>query len=205
MFAMRERPWGVAARNGEVVRYIPLRDQDRMGHCDWLPKAGDLCVCVGHSGDCFHSYVALRQTDGGGWRVVGEFGAYGFGAKLAVLGKREFHLAQAGEEIVMPELADGDAEFWKELALEFCKALPKLAPGGSAAAEASLEVLAPHGSRTAGSWEASARRWAKALSEGAASIRESDFEQMDSGEADAAGQLRETKKRADALAAESST
>lgn len=202
MHGLRERPWGVAAQNGEVYRYIPLRDEHRLGHCEWLPQAGDLCVCVGHSGDCFHSFVALRPNDGGGWRVVGEFGAYGFGAKLAVLAKREFHLAQAGEVIEMPALGDGDDKFWKELALEFANALQQLAHGMPEAAEAALEVLAPHGARQGAAWESAARRWAKALSRATAKSTRSQVEKIKGSGRNSGEQLWETKERADKLAAE---
>lgn len=202
MHGLRERPWGVAANNCEVFRYIPLRDEHRLGHCEWLPQASDLCVCVGHSGDCFHSFVALRPVEGGRWRVVGEFGAYGFGAKLAVLDKRAFHLAQAGEAIDMPPLGNGDEAFWKALALEFSNALQKLAQGQAAAAEAALEVLAPHGARDGASWEAAARRWGKALAGVTAGTSQDDIEKIEGSSGTSGDGLWETKQRADKLAAE---
>lgn len=58
-----------------------------------------ICVCVGHAGDYFHDYVAIRKSDDGMWRKVGRFGAYWFGEKVADLDERSFYLVQAGEPI----------------------------------------------------------------------------------------------------------
>ena len=106
MIRMGPSAWGSGATNRTIYRYDHARDKHRMGHCAWLPKDGDLCLCVGHSGDCFHDYVALRQGDDGKWTKAGEFGAYFFGEKVGELCKRDFHLAQAGEPIEMTPNAD---------------------------------------------------------------------------------------------------
>lgn len=82
-----------------VYKYIDKEHKHRMGHCEWLPSDGDLCVCIGHSGDCFNDYVAMRKQSDGTYLKVGEFGAYNFGVPCGKLDERNFHLLQAGEPI----------------------------------------------------------------------------------------------------------
>ena len=67
------RGWGGDARAGDLVEY-KAEHRDRMGHCDWLPEPGDLCVVGTLSGDCFYKYTAFRDGV-----QVGTFGAYQFG------------------------------------------------------------------------------------------------------------------------------
>ena len=91
--------WGTGATNGIIYRYDHARDKCRIGNCEWLPEDGDLCLCVGHSGDYFHDYIALRKYGDGKMIKFGEFGAYPFGVEIGKLDKRSFHLVQAGEPI----------------------------------------------------------------------------------------------------------
>lgn len=95
---MRGRQWGGGAELRRLYEYSD-DDRSRMGHCDWLPSNGDLCLCVEHSGDCFFTYVALRKQGDGKWRRAGKFGAYVFGTPCGVLPERTFHLACAGEAV----------------------------------------------------------------------------------------------------------
>lgn len=90
--------WSGGSSDRSVYLYID-EDRERMGHCDWLPKNGDLCVCLEHSGDCFYDYMAVRKTDDEKYEKVGEFGAYNFGEKLGTLTKRCFHLLCAEEKV----------------------------------------------------------------------------------------------------------
>lgn len=98
---MNHSQWGVAATNRIVYEYKHERDEKRIGSCKWLPSDGDMCLCVGHSGDRFHQYLALRQREDGLWQSAGQFGAYGFWDKVAELDERNFFLAQAGEPVPM--------------------------------------------------------------------------------------------------------
>lgn len=92
--------WRKGGRIGSVYKYVDKEHNHRIGSCDWLPEDGDLCLCVGHSGDCFSSYVAMREVEGG-LKKVGKFGAYVFGESLGYLEVRDFHLVQAGEIITL--------------------------------------------------------------------------------------------------------
>lgn len=74
---------------------------NQMGNCDWLPEPGDLCIRVADAGDHFHHYVAVRKTKGRKYRRVGKFGAYEFGKALLTLDERTFHLACAGEPVII--------------------------------------------------------------------------------------------------------
>ena len=98
------RPWG---RDGDIrgiYKYSHDRDGNRIGHCNWLPKDGDLCICIAHSGDYFSDYVVMRKVKGNGKvRMVGKFGAYNFGKRIGTLRKKNFHLLQAGEAISYPQ------------------------------------------------------------------------------------------------------
>lgn len=87
--------------HGNVYRYDDNKHKRRMGSCKWLPSDGDLCIRVKDSGDCFHSYVAIRECEDGKWQKVGEFGAYVFGEAIIKLEDRQFHLACAGEPILL--------------------------------------------------------------------------------------------------------
>lgn len=91
--------WGAGGVNKGVYLYIDEDHKHRMGSCEWLPKDGDLCVCVEHAGDCFSDYVAMRKQENGDYKMIGEFGAYNFGEKISELSNRNFHLLQAGESI----------------------------------------------------------------------------------------------------------
>ena len=91
--------WRIGATNGIIYRYDHDRDKCRMGNCEWLPKDGDLCLCIGHSGDYFHDYVVLIKSEDGRMVKSGEFSAYSFGVEVGKLCKRSFHLVQAGEPI----------------------------------------------------------------------------------------------------------
>ena len=82
-----------------VYEYRP-EHTGRLGNINWMPKSGDMCVCVAHSGDCFNNYVAMRKNDDGKFVMVGEFGAYFFGTKIGTLPKRDFHRLQAGDLII---------------------------------------------------------------------------------------------------------
>jgi len=82
-----------------VYEYKDSEHSRRMGHCEFLPSDGDLCVCVSHSGDCFNNYIAIRKQPCGGYKSIGEFGAYVFGDKSFNLKSREFYLLQAGETV----------------------------------------------------------------------------------------------------------
>ena len=88
--------------HGNIYRYNDADHKHRMGSCKWLPKDGDLCLRVRDSGDCFHDYIALRETTAGQWGKVGEFGAYIFGEAVRKLDERTFHLACAGDPISLP-------------------------------------------------------------------------------------------------------
>lgn len=93
--------WGIAAQNRIAYRYDHAKHKHLMGYCKWLPKDGDVCVCTGHSGDCFHNYFAMRRGNDGLWRMVGTFGAYGFGEPLGEIENRAYHLLQAGEAVAL--------------------------------------------------------------------------------------------------------
>lgn len=96
----RMNVWGAGNRPRSIYLYKDKEHKHRMGNCAWLPKDGDLCVCVKASGDCFDDYVAMRIQKNGRYKMVGEFGAYAFGEPCGDLPNREFHLLQAGEEII---------------------------------------------------------------------------------------------------------
>lgn len=99
---MMYRRWGAGGTKKAIYKYSDKEHKHRMGSCDWLPKDGDLCICVGHSGDCFSDYVAMRKTAKGTYEMVGKFGAYNFGKPVGELSDRDYHLLQAGEEIEGP-------------------------------------------------------------------------------------------------------
>ena len=94
--------WNMRGGQGNVYRYNDEDHKHRMGHCDWLPKEGDLCLRVRDSGDYFHDYIALRKTSDGKLKMVGKFGAYVFGEPICKLEDRAFHLACAGEPVSLP-------------------------------------------------------------------------------------------------------
>ena len=91
---------GIWGGGSEIRRIYTFRKKDkdayRLGHNDWNPKIGDLCICVEHSGDYFYNYAAIRPDDSGKHRVVGEFGAYCFGKPGKKLTKTVFHTLLAG-------------------------------------------------------------------------------------------------------------
>jgi len=93
--------WGGRGGHQNVYRYT-AKDRNRMGHCDWLPEDGDLCIRTQDAGDHFHNYVAIRQREDGMWVKCGKFGAYEFGKVIFKLQERDFHLALAGEAIRLP-------------------------------------------------------------------------------------------------------
>lgn len=102
---MRNRPWGGGGGKKYIYPYDHERDKNRMGSCKWLPKDGDLCVCTGHSGDCFSDYFAIRKIKKTGlFKMVGQFGAYNFSEQSGKLSDRIFHLLQAGESVKSLEL-----------------------------------------------------------------------------------------------------
>jgi hypothetical protein len=82
-----------------IYKYNEKLHKNRMGHCDFLPNDGDLCICVEPAGDCFDRYVVVRKCDDGCYVMVGEFGAYAFGDSCGTVNDREFHLLQAGEQV----------------------------------------------------------------------------------------------------------
>ena len=98
---MMFRQWGSGNESGAIYEYLESESRHRIGHCDFIPRDGDYCVCIEHSGDCFDDYIAIRNTGKGTFKKIGEFGAYRFGEKLASLGKKDFHLLQAGEEVML--------------------------------------------------------------------------------------------------------
>lgn len=89
------------AEVGLIYRYDKADSECRLGDCDWLPDDQDICLCVAHSGDCFHTYIALRPT-ANGFVKHGKFGAYGLGEPIGRVDERSLHLAQAGEAIYLP-------------------------------------------------------------------------------------------------------
>jgi hypothetical protein len=93
--------WGGRGGHQNVYRYT-AKDRNCMGHCDWLPEDGDLCIRTQDAGDHFHNYVAIRQREDGMWVKCGKFGAYEFGEAIFKLEERDFHLALAGEAICLP-------------------------------------------------------------------------------------------------------
>lgn len=93
--------WNGRGGHQQVFRYTD-EHRGRMGHCEWLPVDGDMCLRDADAGDCFHTYVALRKQDDGKYVRVGVFGAYTFGKPLCKLDERTFHLACAGEPIELP-------------------------------------------------------------------------------------------------------
>lgn len=98
------RPWGQGGDIRGIYKYDHNRDENRMSHRGWLPKDGDLCVCIAHSGDYFSNYIVMKKTkERGKVRMVGKFGAYNFGKKVGTLRKKNFHLLQAGEIISYPQ------------------------------------------------------------------------------------------------------
>lgn len=94
--------WNMRGGRGNMYLYIDADHKRRMGHCAWLPEEGDLCLRVCDSGDCFHSYIALRETEDGKWKKAGEFGAYAFGEVVSTLNDQTFRLACAGESVSLP-------------------------------------------------------------------------------------------------------
>ncbi|MBK6616515.1 hypothetical protein [Ottowia sp.] len=174
-----------------------------MGSCKWLPRSGDICVCVGHSGDYFHDYVALRPSEGGLWVVAGEFSAYGFGAKLGVLEKKAFHLAQAGLAIELPALGGGDDVFWKSLADSFSKVLLRIAEIGRVPDD---EMEKVHGARQheeAGGWEQVARARAATLVTTMRGVKERDLKGIKGWGDELKQQVAEARGQAKVLVAES--
>lgn len=101
MSVLRMGQWNGRGGHRQVFRYTD-EHKNRMGHCEWLPKAGDLCVRTEDAGDCFHRYVAVRPRKDGKLVRVGSFGAYIFGEPICTLDERTFHLACAGEPIELP-------------------------------------------------------------------------------------------------------
>ena len=93
------RTWGTGANIQTIYKYISQNDADRMGNCKRLPKEGDLCLCVDHSGDCFYDYYVIRKGKDNKWGIVFKFGAYYFGKKVKTLTERNFHLLLAKERI----------------------------------------------------------------------------------------------------------
>lgn len=93
--------WTPGNRSQSLYRYCDKEHQDRMGYCKYLPNDGDLCLCVGHTGDCFDDYVVLWVDDDGLYSVLYEFSAYKFGEEICNLSNRAFHLLLAGESLAL--------------------------------------------------------------------------------------------------------
>lgn len=82
------------------------RDKDRIGKANIkTPNDGDMCLCIGHAGNGFYNYIAIKEDGNGNWLECGEFGARCFGEEVARLDKRSFYLVQAGEPIKFQESA----------------------------------------------------------------------------------------------------
>lgn len=80
------QPGGGVQRHAKGVVGKLFRIQDpktvRVGNC-WMAGrllAGDLILCVRHSGDCFETYVLVKEFENGLEGIPGsEWGAYGHG------------------------------------------------------------------------------------------------------------------------------
>jgi hypothetical protein len=96
------RAWTSITPNGSLHRYSEKRGTFRMGHGVQPPGEGAVCLCIGHSGDGFHSYLVLKQGTDGFWRASDRFGAYGLGEHIGYLEPREFYLLLAGEPVQLP-------------------------------------------------------------------------------------------------------
>lgn len=78
------------------------KNKNRLGDCKWLPKDGDIVLCVKHSGDCFNDYRVLRKQDHATWKLVEEFSAYAFGTIMMTVIDCKYHLLMAGEPVTLP-------------------------------------------------------------------------------------------------------
>lgn len=83
---------------------LEKNDLSRIGDC-WLKgrlRAGDVILCVAHSGDCFNDYVLINPFLNGLNAILGsEFGAYVLGKKLNWQpSKKEYHLLMAGKTLL---------------------------------------------------------------------------------------------------------
>ncbi len=87
--------WGTAYDQLGLYRITNAEyANSRMGYCDMRGKlqAGDLAVCVGHSGDYFHTFILLDEADGYvSVRPHSTFSGYGgMGEKVGNLTTAEF-------------------------------------------------------------------------------------------------------------------
>ena len=101
---MINKSWRSVASNKNIYLYINKSEEDRKGNNKFFPMDGDFCLCVGHSGDCFHDYIALKKLGNGKYKMYGKYGAYGSGNKICEIDNRTYHLLQAGEEVEIEEL-----------------------------------------------------------------------------------------------------
>lgn len=95
--------WGQGASIGTIYLYNNKLDEGRIGHCQFKPADGDLCLCVEHSGDYFYDYIAIRRS-GRKWKAAGRFGAYVFGQSIAKTNERQFCLLQEGLAVALPQI-----------------------------------------------------------------------------------------------------
>ena len=102
---MNNRPWGTG---NDIGRIYKLSDADtgRVGNCSMKGRlhAGDIVMCIAHSGDCFFDYILLEVGENFVKGLPGlEFGSYCFGAEPLAWypSKRDFHLLCAGESLTV--------------------------------------------------------------------------------------------------------
>ena len=96
--------WRSGCSIGSLYVFANKFDLERIGDC-WMNgrvKIGDITMCIGHSGDCFHNFILLKH----GVNFIkgipeSKFGAYNFGVEIKSWcpTMREFHLLCAGETL----------------------------------------------------------------------------------------------------------
>jgi hypothetical protein len=96
--------WSTGGHHPGLVLTLSENDLERVGNC-WMRgrlRAGDVVMCMEHSGDCFWNY-ALLECFANGYRLIAgsKFGAYTLGTPHEWQPTtREFHLLMAGESVL---------------------------------------------------------------------------------------------------------